>query len=54
MKKEFKQEKPAPLQGELVEDKHPSQMTEAEFERYWAWFNAELPSLPKESDTVDE
>ena len=54
MKKESKQEKPALLQEELVEDKHPSQMTEAEFERYWAWFNAELPSLPKESDTVDE
>ena len=54
MKKESKQEKPAPLQGELVEDKHPSQMTEAEFERYWAWFNAELPPLPKEKDQVDE
>jgi|10_taG_2_1085330.scaffolds.fasta_scaffold100682_1 hypothetical protein len=54
MKKESKQEKPAPLQEELVEDKHPSQMTEAEFERYWAWFNAELPPLPKEKDQVDE
>ena len=52
MKKEFKQEKPVPLQGELVEDKHPSQMTEAEFARYWAWFNAELPPLPKEHDEL--
>ena len=54
MKKESKRAKPAPLQEELVEDKHPSQMTEAEFERYWAWFNAELPPLPKEKDQVDE
>ena len=52
MKKEPKQEKPAPLQGELVEDKHPSQMTAAEFERYWAWFNAELPPLPREHDEL--
>jgi len=45
-------------QEECVEDKHPSQwsceMTEAEAERYWAWFNAELPPLPKEEDSVDE
>ena len=52
MKKESKQEKPAHLQGELVENKHPSQMTEAEFERYWAWFNAELPPLPREHDEL--
>jgi|TARA_Y100000310_G_C20641850_1_gene794388 hypothetical protein len=40
--------------GSLDSTKHPNDMSEEEFEKYWAWYNAELPGLPSDNDLVDE
>jgi hypothetical protein len=40
--------------GSLDFTKHPNEMGEKEFEKYWAWYNAKLPGFPRNDELVDD